>query len=158
MKTILFVCTGNSCRSVMAEGLLKKMLGLHGHQFYVHSAGIEAVDGFPSTPATIKALKEEGVDVSTHRSRRLTLEMIKTAHKIYVMEHLHMDWVLRMCPEAKHKTHLLSEFSSEHEKETIGIPDPIRMSDNFYKNVLIAIRGCVENLVITLVKETKAKA
>lgn len=142
----------------MAEGLLIKMLGSHVHDFYVHSAGIEAVDGFPSTPATLKALKEEGVDMSSHRSRRLTLEMIKAATKIYVMEQIHKDWVLRMSPEAKHKVSLLSAFSSEPAEETMDIPDPIRMSDNFYKNVLVAIRGCVENLVISLVKDTKAKA
>ncbi len=142
----------------MAEGLLKKMLGSHARDFYVHSSGIEAMDGFPSTPATLKVLKEEGVDMSEHRSRCLTLDMIKTANKIYVMEQIHKDWVLRMSPESKNKVHLLSEFSSEPAEEAMGIPDPIRMSDSFYKNVLVAIRGCIENVVISLVKDVKAKA
>ncbi|MBI3252574.1 MAG: low molecular weight protein arginine phosphatase [Candidatus Omnitrophica bacterium] len=144
MQNILFVCTGNSCRSVMAEGLFKKIAGGRAGEFAVGSAGVAAVDGFPPTDETVRAMKEEGVDVSGHRTRRLTPERIKAADRILVMEKMHKDWILRIAPDSEKKVFLLTEFSSEGKE---GIPDPIRMSDYFYKNTLATIRDCVTNLV-----------
>ena len=135
---ILFVCTGNSCRSVMAEALLKKMLSNRKNLFSIASAGTGTMDGYPASEATIRILKnEEGLDVSNHHSRCLTAEMIEAADKIYVMEAMHRDWILNIRPDAAAKVALLNNE---------GIPDPIRMSDDFYKNVLIVIRRSVLKL------------
>lgn len=154
MKNILFVCTGNSCRSVMAEGLFRKMAVDDTWRFSVASVGISAVEGFPATPETVAAMKEEGIDVSDHRSRRLTPELAQTADWIFVMEKMHKDWILQTMPDVREKVHLVTEFSSDPatRRET-GIPDPIRMSENFYKNVLGVIRDCVGNIVKSLRKE-----
>jgi protein-tyrosine-phosphatase len=139
MKRILFVCTGNSCRSVMAEGLFRKIAAARSAEFSVASAGVSAPDGFPATQETVNALKEEGVDVSRHRSRRLTPEMIREADHIFVMERMHREMVLELVPEAKSKISLLS---GEHD-----IPDPIRMSGLFYRNVLLTIRESVKKIL-----------
>src|SRR3989338_3359535 len=148
-KKILFVCTGNSCRSVMAEGLFRKFVEDRVEDFIVESAGISAMDGFPPTDQTIRVMKEEVVDVSDHLSQRLTLEMIEASHKIFVMEKFHKDWILRYAPEAEPKVMLLTEFSSKAGNGHMGdidIPDPIQMSEHFYKNILTIIRQCVQKI------------
>ena len=152
MKKILFVCTGNSCRSVMAEGLFKKMVKDRAGEFEISSAGISAIDGFPASPETIKVMEAEGVDVSDHRSQRLKTDMVHVSDKIFVMERMHRDWILRFVPEAKGKIFLLTEFqSTEYDNGgEVDIPDPIQMSDSFYRNVLFVIRDCVEKIAKNL--------
>jgi len=152
MKRILFVCTGNSCRSVMAEGLFKKMVQNRADKFEVLSAGISAVEGFPATPQTVKVMETEGVDMSGHRTRRLKVELVHASDKIFVMERMHKDWILRFMPEAKDKIFLLTEFHAPNHQNAgeIDIPDPILMSDSFYQNVLIMIRDCVGKIVESL--------
>ena len=152
VKKILFVCTGNSCRSVMAEGLFKHLTADRAAEFSVSSAGTGAVDGYPASEQTIRVMKEEGVDVTEHQSQRLTFEMVRSSDRIYVMETAHKEFVLRLCPEAAGKVFLLTEFSS-HENGSaaeIDIPDPIQMSDSFYKNVLFIIRDCIGKIVVSL--------
>ena len=137
-KKILFVCTGNSCRSVMAEGLFKKIMASRSTEFEARSAGVGAIGGFPATSETIRVMKEEeGVDVSQHRSQRLTVEMVQSSDRIYVMEKIHQEWVLRLEPLAQDKLHLLGDSD---------IPDPIRMSYDFYKNVLTVIRHSLKKI------------
>ena len=153
MKKILFVCTGNSCRSVMAEALFRKITSSRAGQFYVTSAGTGALDGFPASFETVLVMQEEeGIDVSDHRSQQLTAELVRDADRIFVMERVHKDWVLQMVPEAKNRVSLLTEYASAGRGglTDIDIPDPIRMSDHFYKNVLSVIRDCVKKIAESL--------
>jgi protein-tyrosine-phosphatase len=147
-KSILFICTGNSCRSVMAEGLFKKLVEDRADEFHVGSAGVGAMDGYPASEETLKALKAHGVDMSGHKSRTLTAQMVRTADKIFVAETMHRDAILDHWPEAAEKTHLLTEYSTEARRRghSIDIPDPIRMSANFYGNVLQVIKDCVTHI------------
>ena len=153
MKKILFVCTGNSCRSVMAEGLLKQLVSSRP-DVQVASAGISAVDGYPATQETVHAMRGLGVDVSRHKSRRLTDAMVHEADKIFVMEMAHRDWILNLAPGAAHKVALLTEYADDegYVKKFMDVPDPIRMSDNFYKNVLTVIQTCVRNIAARIDK------
>ena len=152
MKNILFVCTGNSCRSVMADVLFKRMAADKNEKYSVGSAGVFAMDGYPPTQETIRVMNEEGVDVSGHRSRRLTFDLVRAADKIYVMEFVHKAAVLSSWPETLEKVFLMTEFSSnpKKKKEEINIPDPIHRADLFYKEVLGTIRDCVQNIVKNL--------
>lgn len=142
VKLIIFVCTGNSCRSVMAEGLFKKYCGQRAELFQIASAGIGTIGGLLASPETLRLLKEEeGIDMSAHRSQRLTREMIASAERIYAMENMHRDWILQFAPEAAVKVELLAGFD---------IPDPIRMSEDFYKNVFVVIRDNVKKIAEAL--------
>lgn len=135
----------------MAEGLFRHIAGPN---YRALSAGISAMDNFSASPETIQVMAGRGVDVSGHRSRRLTPALIEQADRIYAMERLHKEWVVRMSPQSASKVRLLSEFSSsdEHRVE-VDIPDPIRMSESFYRNVLGVIEDCVTNLHATLERQ-----
>lgn len=147
-KNILFVCTGNSCRSVMAEGIFRDAVSDRANEFIIGSAGVSAMDGYPSSAETIRVMKEHGLDVSRHQSRRLTAAMVRMADKILVMEVMHKLAILQNWPEASEKVHLLTEYAGNAKARglEIEIPDPIRMSESFYKNVFQVIRECVLRL------------
>ncbi len=129
-KTILLVCTGNSCRSAMAAGLLKKLLKGKG-DYQVATAGTAAIKGMPATPEAIQVMSEEDIDISEHRSSPLSDEMIAGADLILVMERRHQEHILARKPSAGNKVHLLSESD---------IIDPIGRSLDFYRKVYAVIK------------------
>jgi protein-tyrosine phosphatase len=111
--TILFVCSGNTCRSPMAEALAKaalaKKLGvtideLEKKGITVVSAGSFAMPGARATPQAVEALKPMGADLSRHRSRPLTVELIHQADVIFTMSRAHAAAVLALVPSAMEKT------------------------------------------------------
>ena len=154
IKSILFICTGNSCRSVMAEALMKKYLKEYGKEYIsVHSAGISAIDGFHPTKETVEVLKEAGADIANFRSKRLTAELIKAADLILVMEAMHRDFVVNMAPAAAAKTHLLKKFLTDNianYPEDSGIPDPIGKPKDYYKLSFEVIKDQIERIVRAL--------
>jgi glycine hydroxymethyltransferase len=124
MKTILFICTGNVCRSPMAEALFRRATDGRG-AFRVLSAGLGAVDGQPPTAHSVTAMRELGVDISAQRSRALTAELVRQADYIFGMTHAHVDTVGLLYPAAAEKTFLLREFDHTLEEYEKDIGDPI---------------------------------
>jgi glycine hydroxymethyltransferase len=131
MKTILFVCTGNVCRSPMAEGLFRKIVGGR-NEFRVMSAGLGAVDGQPPSSHAVRAMGELGVDIAGQRSRMLTAALVQEAHYIFGMTRGHVDGITLLYPQAADKTFLLREFDETLESFEKDIPDPIGASFETY--------------------------
>jgi glycine hydroxymethyltransferase len=133
MKTVLFVCTGNVCRSPMAEGIFRHAVNDRG-SYRVVSAGLGAIDGQPPSYHAVQAVRELGIDISGQRSRMLTPDLIEEADYIFGMTHSHIDTVMMMYPHASEKTFLLREFDETLDLFEKDISDPIGGSYDIYVN------------------------
>ncbi len=133
MKTVLFVCTGNICRSPMAEGLFRHA-NRGRRDLQVVSAGIGATPGLPPSAHAVEAVKELGIDISRQRSRQLTSELVEQADYIFGMTHSHVDTVFLLYPKAAEKTFLLREFDDTLDIFEKDISDPIGGSYEVYLN------------------------
>lgn len=144
---LLFVCTGNTCRSPMAEGLAKHRLAqsvgcrvdqLPAHRILVHSAGTAGGFGGVSE-GSVKAMKKRGIDIAKHRSSQLTQEEINRADKIFVMTESHRQAVLSMAPDAEKRTSLILQDED--------VPDPVGGPDQEYEQCAIQIeRGLADRM------------
>lgn len=155
IKNILFVCTGNSCRSVFAEGVFKGMLAREGIEIHVHSAGTRAYPGRKASLRVLRLLRLEGIDLNAHFTRRISRKIIDEAEIIFVMESAHREAVLDLAPEAAQRVIFLSQFYSSSEILPLGteIPDPIGMDDFFYENVNDIIRLSCQSVLSQLKRE-----
>jgi len=150
MMDILVVCTGNICRSPMAEGLLRHMLPKGwGPNIHIHSAGTHGLDDQPAASFAIQAASEMGVDISGHRARSLDREMVSQADLILVMEPFHREIVARAVSSGESdRLRLLADFETPRQSDTID--DPYNHSLKVYRACINRIGHCLEGVLLYL--------
>ena len=164
IKTILFVCTGNTCRSAMAEGIFKKILKERkedNSSFNILSAGISALPGISPTPEAIKVMSEQGIDISQHHAQELREEIIKKADLILVMANEHKEYVHKEFPFAQNKTFLLKKFtlnnkteSNQKNERNYEIIDPIGRKIEFYRIIARELKKNLEKILDNILEES----
>ncbi len=131
VKHVLFVCTGNICRSPMAEGIFRHTVKDQGG-FEVASAGVGTIHGQPPSPHAVEVLRPWGIDISRIRSQPLTEELVEWATHIFVMTRGHLETVHLLFPEAESKSFLVCEFDDVLRQESLDVSDPIGLGIQAY--------------------------
>ena len=123
---ILVVCTGNICRSPIAEGLLKLRLP----DKIIFSAGTMAMVGDGADQKSIEVSAAQGLDISAHRAQQLTQPMLQAADLVLTLDGSHNDWINRRYPQFRGKVHKLGKWQQDAD-----VPDPYRQSTVVFEAV-----------------------
>lgn len=129
---IVFVCTGNTCRSPMAEAIARKIAIERGlHEVDVASAGTSAWDGAPASDGALLVLMERGMDLSPHRAQSLTRTIVRDADLVLAMGPHHLERIEALGGAGK--SFLLADYAS-HGTSIRPISDPIGAELDVYRH------------------------
>lgn len=141
---ILFVCTGNTCRSPMAEGLFRSMLAREGREdIFAGSAGLSAAEGQPPSENAVLACREVGVDIAAHRARRLSAGDLDNWDLFFVMTATH-GYILEQAGASAQKIYVPQ-----------NVADPFGGDLNVYRACRDQLSACLEEFLGSLPQEAR---
>lgn len=140
MSTLLFICTGNICRSPMAAALFRKLAQERGDDVQVESAGTWGVDGQPASPLAREVLEARGLKLDDHRARTVTREMLARADLVLTMTRSHRDALVAEFPFVRPKIRMLSQI----EGIEYDIADPYGEPREAYELCADDLAGLIE--------------
>jgi glycine hydroxymethyltransferase len=146
VKSVLFVCTGNICRSPIAEGLFLRLLG-NRKDIEVVSAGVHAVRGQPPSLYAVQVCEEEDVDISGVRSQPLTGTLVDRATHIFAMTGAHLETIQTLFPQGAEKSFLIREFEEPGTTVWRDVPDPIGLGREVYEDCARIIKNALPSVL-----------
>lgn len=147
MLNVIFVCTGNICRSPMAEGYLRQKFHEMGRDdLKVSSMGIHGLDDAPATDLAQAVCEEHGGDIASHRSRSLVGDELQNADFIFCMEPVHKKFVQTFFPWQRDKIFLLAAWPGKETRKSF-IADPMGGSYEDYQRIFSIIRSHIDRIL-----------
>ncbi len=137
---VLFVCSGNMCRSRYGAARFKVLA--QNRDVQVISAGTLRIQGRSAAEEMIKTAQENGLDLTSHRSSAISQVMVRASDVIFVMERIHRQEIMRICPDAEKKIVMLGQWLDEPKEELI---DPMGKLPEIYRAVAHEIDQALEN-------------
>jgi protein-tyrosine phosphatase len=134
--SILLVCTGNICRSPMAEAVLADQLAPTGKR--VASAGIAALTGRPADPLAQEVMKEHGHDISAHRGRQLNAALLAAADLVLALDDSHRRWMVENFPQFRGRVFKLGKWRADRD-----VADPYQLPRAAFEQAYLEIVECL---------------
>ncbi len=147
---ILFVCSGNTCRSPLAEAIARNLLASRGAIAQVSSAGTAAWEGAPASDGALLVGMERGLDLSEHRARALTASLLGKHDLVLAMAPQHVERAMELAPRAD--VHLLGDFATGR-THSPGVSDPYGGGLDVYRSVASEIEELVTGALDRLAAE-----
>ena len=144
-RKVLFVCTGNTCRSPMAEGIFRK--AAEGTGYEVSSAGVAAMPGSAASRETLDVLEDQSISLNGFHSRMVDGEMLEAVEAVFCMTEGHLEMLEMMYPEEEKKFHLACDFCEVDGKVGRDVPDPIGMGRPAYDSTAKVLEEAVVGII-----------
>ena len=147
MKKIMFICTGNICRSAMADAYMKKRVAEENLSMEVYSSGIYAEDGGQASYLAIETMEEYEVDLKSHKSTNTRNSNIVEMDIILCATKGHKELLIQMYPNLKEKIYTIKEYAYGENNQDVDISDPWGYDITVYRSCTSQIVQALEKII-----------